>query len=291
MSYNAATFKFIIYAHIHYILRYFYDFCFYYILKYLGKVPLTDSCIAWRISGPHLFRERFYDISNRDLMSLVIAEIEKMVMNNYSKNMEKILDGPNNSLIKIKDFFNLLDLDIKYKQDIANSIEFYKKKLKKQIKNSEKYPELSSHIKVKFSEERLDNIKNLIEAYLRDYSRKNDLSFELNKYEDKNFEQLTENILKNIFGYNILETLDDVDKIVHLESAFENNLDEISQRIFENPKFDDRLFIEKRVVKEKEIKLPKIAYFRDVFNYNSDLFLNLDLLDEKERKKLLNKND
>ena len=282
---------FIIYAHIHYILRYFYDFCFYYILKYLGKVPLTDSCIAWRISGPHLFRERFYDISNRDLMSLVIAEIEKMVMNNYSKNMEKILDGPNNSLIKIKDFFNLLDLDIKYKQDIANSIEFYKKKLKKQIKNSEKYPELSSHIKVKFSEERLDNIKNLIEAYLRDYSRKNDLSFELNKYEDKNFEQLTENILKNIFGYNILETLDDVDKIVHLESAFENNLDEISQRIFENPKFDDRLFIEKRVVKEKEIKLPKIAYFRDVFNYNSDLFLNLDLLDEKERKKLLNKND
>ena len=88
-----------------------------------------------------------------------------------------------------------------------------------------------------------------------------------------------------------METLDDVDKIVHLESAFENNLDEISQRIFENPKFDDRLFIEKRVVKEKEIKLPKIAYFRDVFNYNSDLFLNLDLLDEKERKKLLNKND
>ena len=57
--------------------------------------------------------------------------------------------------------------------------------------------------------------------------------------------------MKNIFGYNILETLDDVDKIVHLESAFENNLDEISQRIFENPKFDDRLFIEKRVVKEK----------------------------------------
>ena len=97
--------------------------------------------------------------------------------------------------------------------------------------------------------------------------------------------------MKIIFGPNILETLDDVDKIVHLESSFENNLDEISQRIFENPKFDDRLFIEKRVEQKKEIKLPKTAYFRDVFNYNSDLFLNLNLLDEKERLKLFNKND
>ena len=282
---------FIIYAHIHYILRYFYDFCFYYILKYLGKVPLTDSCIAWRISGPHLFRERFYDITNRDLMSLVIAEIEKMVMHNYTKNMENILDGPNESLKIIKKFYNLLDIEIRQKQEISNSINFYKKKLNEQIKNSDKYPILSYDIKVKFTEERLDNIKNLIESYLRDYNNRNDLSFELNQFEDKKYEQLTEKILKIIFGANILETLDDVEKIVHLESSFENNLDEISQRIFENPKFDDRLFIEKRVESKKEIKLPSIAYFYDVFNNYSDLFLNLHLLDEKERIKLLNKND
>jgi hypothetical protein len=48
--------------------------------------------MAWRISGPHLFRDRFYDMSNKDLMNLVIAEVEKMVMNNYSKMIKEKLN-------------------------------------------------------------------------------------------------------------------------------------------------------------------------------------------------------
>ena len=282
---------FFIYAHIHFIIRYFYDFFFYYIIKYLGKIPLTDSFIAWRISGPHLFRERFYDISNRDLMSLVIAEIEKMVMNNYSKNMNNILNEPLNSLNKIANIFELLNINIRTDEEIIKSINYYEKLLKKQIKSQEKYPQLSYNIKVKFTEERLDNVKNLVEAYLRDYTSQNDLSFELNEYEDKKIEQLTEKILKNIFGNRILETLDDSDKIVHLESVFDNNLDEISRRVFENPRYDDRVFVEKKVEKEEEIKVPKIAYFRDAFNNMSPLFLNLDLLSDKEKNKLLIKNN
>ena len=282
---------FLIYSHIHFIVRYTYDFCFYYILKKLGKIPLTDSCIAWRISGPHLFRERFYDISNKDLMSLVIAEIEKMVMKNYSETMTRILEEPFNSLNEARNVFQLLNITVGNNEEISKSIYFYENLLKKQIKSQEKYPELSHHITVKFSEDRLDNVKNLVEAYLRDYSSKNDLSFELDKYEDKKIEQLAEKILKNIFGSRILETLDEVDKIVHLESVFENNLDEISQRIFENPRYDDRVFVEKKVEKEKEIKLPKIAYFRDAFDIYSPLFLNLDLLNHEERIKLLYKNN
>ena len=282
---------FFIYAHTHFIIRYFYDFFFYYIIKYLGKIPLTDSFIAWRISGPHLFRERFYDISNRDLMNLVIAEIEKMVMNNYSKNMNNILNEPLNSLNKIANIFELLNINIRTDEEIIKSINYYEKLLKKQIKSQEKYPQLSYNIKVKFTEERLDNVKNLVEAYLRDYTSQNDLSFELNEYEDKKIEQLTEKILKNIFGNRILETLDDTDKIVHLESVFDNNLDEISRRVFENPRYDDRVFVEKKVEKEEEIKVPIIAYFRDAFNNMSPLFLNLDLLSDKEKNKLLIKNN
>ena len=282
---------FFIYSHIHFILRYLYDFFFYYILKYLGKIPLTDSIIAWRISGPHLFRERFYDISNKDLINLVIAEIEKMVMSNYSKTMEKILNGPLDSINSIKELYNILNIDIRTKEEISGSIYFYQNLLRRQIKEQEKYPELSNNIKIKFTEERLDNVLNLVENYIRDYNKKSDLSFILNQFEDKKVEQLAEKILKNIFGYNIFETLDDVDKIVHLESMFDNNLDEISQRIFENPRYDDRIFVEKKIEKEKDIKVPKVAYFRDVFNSESPLFFDLNLLTSEEKKRLFNKID
>ena len=282
---------FIIYAHIHFILRYIYDFFFYYILKFLGKVPLTDSCIAWRISGPHLFRERFYDISNRDLMSLVIADIEAIVLDHFYKEMGKIINSPFESLNIVRKSFDILDIDISTRYEITDSIAFYQRLLKKQIIGQNKYPQLSKNIKVKFTEERLENVINLVESYLRDYTSKNDLSFELNKFEDKKIEKLTKQILKNIFGKNIFMTLDDVDKIVHLESVFDSNLDEISTRIFENPKFDDRVYVEKKAEKEKEIKVPKMAYFRDVFERDSPLFLDLNLLTKEEREKLINKKD
>ena len=278
---------FLFYAQIHFILRYLYDFIFYYILKYLGKIPLTDSCMAWRISGPHLFRDRFYDMSNKDLMNLVIAEVEKMVMNNYSKMIKEKLNEPRNNFNKMQKVFNIINIKISLDNEITKNIYFYEDLLKKQITKEDKYPYLSYNLRVKFSEERLDIVKNLVESYLRNYSAKNDLSFELNKFDDKKYEQLTEIILKNIFGKDILQTLEDVDKIVHLESVFETHLDEISQRIFENPKFDDRVYVNKKEEKEKIINFPKIAYFKDVFYYKGKLNLNLNILSEKEIKEIM----
>ena len=278
---------FLFYSQIHFILRYIYDFFFYFILKYLGKIPLTDSCIAWRISGPHLFRERFYDISNKDLINLVIAEVEKMVLNNHVKIIKEKLNEPKNIFYKVQNVYNVIGLNISLNNDILGSIYFYENLLNKQLEMEDKFPTLSYFIKIKFSEERLDIVKNLVESYLRNYTAKNDLSFELNQYEEKQYEQLTEKILKNIFGNDILQTLDDVDKIVHLESIFETHLDEISQRIFENPKFDDRLYVNKKEKKELIIKFPETAYFKNVFYQKGMLNINLNILSQKEIKELI----
>ena len=278
---------FLFYAQIHFIFRYLYDFIFYFILKYLGKIPLTDSWIAWRISGPHLFRDRFYDISNLDLMNLVIAEVEKMVMNNCSRIIKEKLNEPRNNFNKMQKMYDMVKLKIYLDSEISENIYFYEDLLEKQIKKEDKYPYLSHNIRVKFTDERLDIVKNMVESYLRNYCADKDLSFELNKFEDKKFEQLTEKILKNIFGDDIMQTLDDVDKIVHLESVFKTNLDEISQRIFEDPKFDDRIYIHKSVEKSEIISFPRIAYFEDVFSYDGKLYLNLRLLSENELKELI----
>ena len=278
---------FLFYSQIHFILRYIYDLFFYFILKYLGKIPLTDSCIAWRISGPHLFRERFYDISNKDLINLVIAEVEKMVLNEHVKKIREKLNEPKNIFYQVQNVYGIIKLNISLNDEILRSINYYEDLLNKQLKKEDKFPSLSPYIKIKFSEERLDIVKNMVESYLRNYTDKNDLSFEINKYEEKQYEQLTEKILKNIFGNDILQTLDDIDKIVHLESIFESNLDEISQRIFENPKFDDRLFINKKEKKESVIKLPEIAYFTNIFKYEGMLNINLNLLSDKELKEFI----
>jgi hypothetical protein len=278
---------FLFYSQIHFILRYIYDLFFYFILKYLGKIPLTDSCIAWRISGPHLFRERFYDISNKDLINLVIAEVEKMVLNEHVKKIREKLNEPKNIFYQVQNVYGIIKLNISLNDEILRSINYYEDLLNKQLKKEDKFPSLSPYIKIKFSEERLDIVKNMVESYLRNYTDKNDLSFEINKYEEKQYEQLTEKILKNIFGNDILQTLDDIDKIVHLESIFESNLDEISQRIFENPKFDDRLFINKKEKKESVIKLPEIAYFTNIFKYDGMLNINLNLLSDKELKEFI----
>ena len=246
---------FLVYSQFHFIVRYLYDFIFYYILKCLGKIPLTDSFIAWRISGPYLFRDRFYDISNKDLMNLVIAEVEKMVMGNYSRIIKEKLNEPRNIFNKMESMYNIIKLNIQLDNEITKNIRFYENLLMKQIEKEDKYPYLSFYIRVKFTKERLDIVKNLVESYLRNYSSKNDLSFELDKFEERKYEQLTEKILHNIFGYDILQTLDDVDKIVHLESVFETHLDEISQKIFENPIFDDRKYVNKKEEKEVILKM------------------------------------
>lgn len=277
---------FLVYSQIHFIARYLYDFIFYYILKFMAKIPLTDTCIAWRISGPHLFRERFYDINNKDLMNLVIAEVEKLVMNNFRENIIKKLNEPLELYESMSKIYQLINLNLYSNRRINESISFYENLLSEQIKKADKYPELSYHIKIKFSEERLDIVKNMIEAYLRNYNMNNNLKFELDKYEEKEYEQLTEKILKNIFGNDILYTLDDEDKIVHLESVFENNLDEISLRIFENPKYDDRLYVYKKKEKERSLTFPKIANFNDIYTFANDLYLNISILDEEKIKKL-----
>ena len=222
-----------------------------------------------------------------DLINLVIGEVEKMVLNNHVKIIKEKLNEPKNIFNKVQSVYNIIKLNIALNDDILRSINYYEDLLYKQLKKEDKYPSLSNYIKIKFSEERLDIVKNLVESYLRNYSAKNDLSFELKQYEEKQYEQLTEKILKNIFGNDILQTLDDVDKIVHLESIFETNLDEISQRIFENPKFDDRLYVNKKEKKEIIIKFPEMAYFKNVFFQNGMLNINLNILSEKEIKELI----
>ena len=270
---------FFLYSHIHFLIRYLYDLFFYSIFKCLGKVPETNNCIAWLIAGPGLFRGRYYDIKNKDILSLVIGELEKRIMKNYNNKINELLDEPNNTIQEIQKVYKKIGLNYSTNRSINDSISFYKEKLKNQIKKRDFYPEC--HVSIKFTEERLEEVKNMIELYIKEYSKLKDISFELDKFKDKKFENLTHEIMKEIFDINIFETLQNNDKVVHLQSVFKNELDNITTKIFENPKFDDRIYIEERPKEKKVINFPDFAEFYQIF----EGYLNLDLSLLKNEKK------
>ena len=278
---------FLIYSHIHFVLRYFYDLFFFTIFKCLGKVPETNNCIAWVIGGPGLFRNRYYDLKNKDILSLVIGELEKRVMANFKKNMERNLDKPANTIINIKKVYNKIGLDYRMSTEMSQSISYYKELLRNQIKERKFYPEC--HVNVKFTENRISEVKSMVELYITEYSKMHDISFDLDKYEEKKVENLAENILKTIFGINILEPLQSTDKIVHLKSVFKNELDNITTKVFENPMFDDKIAVEDRPAESQEVRLPDFANFESVFR--GDLNLDLSYLNYKEKNNLFKDNE
>ena len=281
------TIFFFLYSQIHFLLRYLYDLYFYYIFKCLGKVPESNNCMAWVTGGPGLFRERYYDIKNKDILSLVIGELEKRIMKNYKNKMIQLLDTPENTIRNIQKIYRKIGLNYNTSSEITNNIQFYKRKLNDEVRKRDFYPEC--HVSVKFIEERIEEVKNMIELYINEYAKINDISFELDKFEDKKIENLSKEIMEIIFGKNIFEPLQSTDKIVHLQSVFKNELDLITTKIFENPMFEDKIYIEERPNENKIIRFPDFATFDQIFY--GDLNLDLSYLKREERENLIKNNE
>ncbi len=269
---------------------------FYFLFKFLGKVPKSDSIIAWKISGPGLFRDRYVNISNQDIMSLVIKQVEEKVMNKYRMEMNDILDSCLENFYSVNKILKEANMNIHDNNDINSCVNYYKDLLRKQIDKAQKnYPYLNSNSTVKFTEERLKDVIKLVSLYLTKYHNDNDLSFALEEKKDNQIELLTEEILKNIFGYYIYEPLSESDKVVTLEPVFSSALDSISQKIFNDFQFVDYKTVEKRDLnkdkEEESISLPKIGYYGDIID-NNNISLNLKgLLSKEERDKIFKINN
>ena len=280
-----------IFAHIYFIIRIFFNCIFISIFACFGRIPQSDSCVAWQISGPGIFVQRYYDISNKDIICLVRGYLERIIVDNYRKKIEKMLESPINQIDEIQQTFGLLGFDFVFTEKFEESINFYKKKLKRQIEERNNYyPECN--LDVKFTEERLELVKYMISTYISEFSISYNLSNELNKY--KKIDDFVEEILKSIFGYRILIPLEKAEKLTHIKSLFDNEMDVIAIKIFENPYFQDKIVVEEYKDEEsnktnKELGGPKTASFEQI--YKGDLNLEFFPLSEIEREQILNRSD
>jgi hypothetical protein len=204
--------------------------------------------------------------------------------------MEKMLESPKTQIVEINQIFGMLGFDFVLTEEFDDSIEFYKQKLNSQIKKYNKYP--ICNVNVKFTEERLQDIKYMITLYVSEYSKSHDISHEINKY--KKLDLFVEEILKTIFDYNILSPLENSEKLTHLKSVFENEIDVIAKKIFENPYFQDKIIVEENIDDKNnpikgDLKSPTTATFEQVFK--GDLNLNFSPLSEREKEHILSKSE
>jgi hypothetical protein len=267
----------------------------FYIIKWLAKIPETDTCIAWKVSGPSLFRNRYTDINNSDIISLCIGKIEEMVLNDFNDKVENILSEPNRNISnKINSVYSSINLSYNNDWRINESINFFKRKLNKQItERRDLYPCIENAYSVKFTKKRLILVKNLITKYLIEFSKVNDINFIYKRHIEfgGKIEKITDYLLTKIFGNNIMESLEDYDEIVYLVPQSKTVLDSIAKKIFEDPYYQDKMFVEDRKYKEKEeiVDFPVFSFFSHIFEQYNDnkIILNLSSLTFEERRNLL----
>ena len=260
------SFLVFILAQLYFIIRLFFSCIFFGIISCCGRVPNIDTCVAWKTAGPELFKERYYDLSNENILYLVIGFLEQKEMEKYLIKMESMIDSPLKEIEEINFTFGKLGFQFIPAEDIENSIDFYINKLHSQIQNRDIYPHCN--LRVKFTRQRLQDIKNMISLYLAEYSKIHDLTQELQKH--KNINEYAEYILKNIFNDNILTPLESAEKLTKVKSIFEDEMDLIAKKIFENPYFQDKIIVEENIndIKEEdnsEIIVNKAANFEEIF--------------------------
>jgi FlaA1/EpsC-like NDP-sugar epimerase len=88
-----------------------------------------------------------------------------------------------------------------------------------------------------------------------------------------------------------MESLEDYDEIVYLVPQSKTVLDSIAKKIFEDPYYQDKMFVEDRKHKEKEeiVDFPVFSFFSHIFEQYNDnkIILNLSSLTFEERRNLL----
>lgn len=283
----------LIFAMSRFCLRLLYDSLMFSILKCIGKVPVTDSGFAWKTSGPGITYDHYAQISNEEMLKFVHATLEKLQLSKYYQTMSDELDQPLINFNKINQFLSAIKIVYSYNSSISESITHFKSILNQEERiRRELYPSFGRNI-VKYSKANLEFVKVLTKKYLYESFSSENLAFVWNQYTllEESWDLLTERILKDTFGDQIMESLEENDKVVHIECKTNSAMDLIAKTVFEDPQYSNKVIKEDRK-EQKVANIPKFSCFKSAFSGNNNAFmLPLNLLSQKEKEKYLGKDN
>ena len=261
------------------IFRFCYD-CFMFIIVWIfAKVPVSDSFLAWKISGPGLSRQYYNHIEIGDALTLVHAELEKCELLTFKTLLYTILEYP---LTKANDFYkkyNNLDLKFDPNPLLSSSIAHYKRKLNEKIyERLSLFPSVSN---IKFNEEELTTLKISSRDYIREYvtSHRMEYLFDHFKLQKNSWGKLSELILQSAFGLQILESLTDLDFKIEIKREENINFDQLQIKIVEKSGIKALNNSENLKNRLMNMELTNVK-LSDITNKDSNrlLYLNVELL-------------
>lgn len=155
----AVSLAYSLFAGIRFALRSVYNSFMFRLLQFNGRIPQTNTRLAWIISGPGVSKNYYNHLSIEDSLVLVECEIEKLILENYRKEITERLNDPIRKYNHMKKLFDAFYLDFssnsykeqncndndksknsskfnsegKYDFGIESSVKFYEKMLNKQI--------------------------------------------------------------------------------------------------------------------------------------------------------------
>lgn len=215
------------------LLRSVYDIFMFIIIWIFAKIPISDSFLAWKISGPGLSRQYYNHIELGDALTLVHAELEKCELLTFKSLIYSVLEDPLNKAIDLQTKFFKYDLKFEPNQELEASIGIYKKILSKQIyERLSLFPSVNN---IKFNVEELTTLKISSRDYIRDYitSHRMEYLFDYFKIYKNSWGKLSELILQSAFGPQILESLTDLDYKIEIKREENLDFDEVKVSIIE----------------------------------------------------------
>ena len=262
------------------ILRFFYDIFMFVIIWMFAKLPLSDSFLAWKTSGPGLSRKYYNHIEVGDALTIVHAELEKCELNSFRSNVISLLEEPIVRVNNVYKKFYFFDLKFDPNPVLLESFNYYKQLLNHYILNRLSYfPNVG---KVKFTEEELTTLKISSREYIREYvtSHKMDFIFDTFELQKNSWGKLTEKILKSAFGSEILQSLEENDYRIEIKREENFEFDQLKGMIVEKSGFKNNN-VDKNNLKEKiasmELSNIKIHEITDKSSHRL-LYLNVHYL-------------
>lgn len=240
---------------IRFSLRSIYNFFMFQILKLNGRIPQTNTRLAWIISGPGISKNYYNYLSIPDSLVLVECELEKLLLLNYKREITEYLYDPVRQYQEIKKIINPLHLNFsvylnnninkknnsdcnlnsngEYDFGIETSVKLYEQMLNKQINERISiYPKTE---KIKFTREELTLLRKEACAFIKNYVAAHKMEFVWNKFKlcSGSWMKLTDEVLKSAFSNSILESLEENDLRVEVLKLNQDDEDLEKSRLVE----------------------------------------------------------
>lgn len=264
------------------IVRFAYDIFMFFIIYIFAKLPISDSFIAWKISGPGISKMYYNHIDLKDAIIIIHGSLEKYELIYYKSKIFSLLEEPLIKLNSLNNRLYLFDLKLNSNLLIEESIEYYKYLIDYNVsKRLQIYPSCTN---VKFTNDELIILRIISRDYIKNYVKSHDFEhiFKMFNISDYEWGLLTDLILKSAFDEDILQSLEENDYRIEIKKEENNYYTEIKNIIVNKCNLNEYLLNTKQ--KQKRINynicLDNIQ-LKDICDQtvNRKLFLDLSLLD------------